>query len=295
MLSICIPVYNFDVRELISELTGQGIKLNIEFEIIVIDDASKHEFKIINHPVRKIPNVKYIELSENIGRSRIRNLIAEYSSYNYLLFIDCDSRVNNKNFIQNYIANFKNNAVIVGGVAYENESPGKDFLLRWNYGKNRETIAANERIKEPYNSFKTFNFCIPRQLFLNIKFDENLEEYGHEDTLFGYQLGKQEINIIHIENPLIHLGIEKNSEFIQKTEKSLENLFKINSIYKQDPEFINSIRILRSYSKLRPFNRFLIKLFFKSFNSCIKYLMINWFPNVRLLDIYKIGYICSIE
>jgi hypothetical protein len=71
MISICIPVYNFNITSLISELSNQIDLLNTECEIIVIDDCSD-KFKRIN----QIACAKhtYIELSENIGRARIRNL-----------------------------------------------------------------------------------------------------------------------------------------------------------------------------------------------------------------------------
>ena len=90
MISICIPVYNFNITSLVNELSNQVNSLNIPCEIIVIDDCSEN-FKRIN----KIECEKhtYIELSENIGRARIRNLFLKYAKYEYLLFLDCDSLV----------------------------------------------------------------------------------------------------------------------------------------------------------------------------------------------------------
>jgi hypothetical protein len=39
MLSICIPVYNFDVRALVYELQGQAVRCDVPFEVILMDDA----------------------------------------------------------------------------------------------------------------------------------------------------------------------------------------------------------------------------------------------------------------
>ncbi|MFW5793701.1 MAG: glycosyltransferase, partial [Bacteroidota bacterium] len=59
MISICIPVYNFEVEPLINELHRQGLKSNKAFEIIVLDDDSKDFFKQKNRAVKSLENVRY--------------------------------------------------------------------------------------------------------------------------------------------------------------------------------------------------------------------------------------------
>ena len=46
MLSICIPVYNFDVTELVKALNSQAEELHVSYEILVIDDASQNLYKL---------------------------------------------------------------------------------------------------------------------------------------------------------------------------------------------------------------------------------------------------------
>ncbi|MBK9012976.1 MAG: hypothetical protein IPM82_02230 [Saprospiraceae bacterium] len=65
----------------------------------------------------------------------------------------------------------------------------------------------------------TNNFLIPRQLFLEIQFDETLRQYGHEDTLFGMELARRQVPIVHIDNPLEHIGLEPVDVFLRKTEQ----------------------------------------------------------------------------
>ena len=79
MISICIPIYNNDVTSLISKLSVEIVKNKISAEIILIDDDSKMHYKEVN---RKIKNdlVKYIELNQNIGISKIKNLFLQYAS-----------------------------------------------------------------------------------------------------------------------------------------------------------------------------------------------------------------------
>ena len=85
MLSILIPSYNFEISKLIADLNKQATELQIKFEIVVIDDASNSYFRSKNSNIRKHDSVKYFELSENIGRSKIRNKLAEMANYQNLL------------------------------------------------------------------------------------------------------------------------------------------------------------------------------------------------------------------
>ena len=47
-LSICIPVYNFDVRGLVFDLKREIENHRMNAEIILIDDASKESFNTLN-------------------------------------------------------------------------------------------------------------------------------------------------------------------------------------------------------------------------------------------------------
>ena len=106
MLSILIPVYNFDISRLVNNLNDLAYTADIDFEIIIIDDASEEEFKIKNRTLDKLDKVKYIEEAQNLGRSRIRNKLADMASFQYLLFIDCDSAISGKDYIKNYITKY---------------------------------------------------------------------------------------------------------------------------------------------------------------------------------------------
>lgn len=68
-LSICIPVYNFDVNGLVNDLNDQIVSHNLDAEIILIDDASDAEFVQKNKPLENIVN-HFIFLDNNIGRSK---------------------------------------------------------------------------------------------------------------------------------------------------------------------------------------------------------------------------------
>ena len=293
MLSILIPVYNFNVTSLVTELNRQAKNLKIDYEIILIDDASKPEFKEKNTNLNDASNVEYIELEKNIGRSKIRNLLAKKAKYKYLIFMDCDSAVSKVDYVKNYIFYAKGEVLVCGGRTYEEQMPDNtDFSLAWKYGSVRETTNAEIRNQNPNRSFLTNNFFISKSIFNKISFDEKITKYGHEDTLFGYELKKIGINIIHINNSLIHIGLEKNKEFLKKTKTGIENLKYIAENYNL-PDLFNEVKLWKTYKKLG-FIRFPVKILFKISEPILTKNLTSINPNLFLFDLFKLGYLCSL-
>jgi len=287
MISICIPVYNFDVTSLVGELSEQAKSLNKPYEIIVIDDCSDDKYKAINRIACE--NYIYIGLEENIGRSKIRNLFLRYSRYDYLLFIDCDSIIESSDFLLKYFEIIKQNpSVVCGGRIYKKFRPVRDKMLRWKYGLLRESRPFDVRKKFPHKSFMTNNFLIGRKILAEIRFDERITKYGHEDTLFGYSLKKENILIDHIDNPVVNGDLENNTEYLNKTAEGIGNLVNIMEVTNFDEDLINFITILRIHSKVRKMGK-IIKLSFIMFKPLIVFLLSKGFVNLYLFDFYKLG------
>lgn len=290
MLSVCIPIYNFDVRPLITSLDKEIAQLSDYVELILIDDASSHYFREINE--KECQKHQYIKLAKNIGRSRIRNLFLDYVSYENLLFLDCDSLIIKDNFIVNYIKRLQQSQdqVICGGRVYSLNKPEKKKWLRWKYGVKRESQKAEERRREPNRSFMTNNFVIKKGLLQEIKFDERLEYYGHEDTLFGFDLWKNNIQITHVENPIENGDIEDNEVFLYKTEEGVRNLALIYKYMNDDPQLANMVQLLKVYKKLHQYYLIgVVRWFFLILRKPLKKSLINGPISIKAFNFYKLG------
>jgi len=295
MLSICIPIYNYDLSPLVNSLHEQGKTLDIPFEIILADDASDNFYRNLNQKLNNLEHVKYIQLEKNIGRAKIRNYLAKKANFPYLLIMDCDSITPDNKFLERYLPFCKNTNIIVCGGTTHYPSPGDNsFLLRWLYGKNREEKTAAQRNQNPNNSFMTNNFLISKKLFEKFRLNEAITGYGHEDTYFGYQLKKAGINIIHIDNPLIHTGLEPADVYVRKTEEAIHNLLKIYEITNYDQEFVNMVSLLKTFRKIKKWRlTYFLQIIFKTFNYKIKNNLLSSNPKLWILDLYKLGYICK--
>jgi len=293
MLSICIPVYNYDVGSLVRDLHLQAEKADYPFEILLMDDASDEKFRMLNQTI-DLKNVRYIQLVENIGRAKIRNRLAEEAKYPYLLFMDCDSAVISPWYIKNYTYFFSPQIVCCGGRKYDDIEPDDSTWLRWKYGLIRECYLPAERRKNPNAGFQTNNFLIEKSLFEKVKFNEDLDGYGHEDTLFGLELLGQGVIIEHIFNPLIHLGLETATDFLEKTENGIANLYKVELLLrKKYPEYINHSRLMRTKLLLQKlYLSGFVSMLFSVFRRPMKKYLLGKKPSLRIFDLYRLGLLC---
>lgn len=293
MLSILIPTYNYNVIPLVSELHKQCLECGINFEIIVIDDCSKL-FLEENQKISNFENCYFEVLKKNIGRSAIRNLLAGKANYDWLLFLDADIFPKNKNFISEYIRYIDNDEKMVnGGLLYQEEKPEKRKLLRWVYGKKREALDFKTRKKNPYISALTLNFLISKTVFLKVKFNEEIPNLRHEDTLFSYNLMQKKIKIEHIDNPIYHFGLDDFENAIKKENESLYALKYLIDNQLLSPEYV---RISKLVSKIKRLNLiFAFTYFHKKSRFYFLKNLSSSNPSLLVFDLYRLGYLCKLE
>ena len=294
MISILIPTYNYNVFPLAENLQKQCEIAAVAYEIIVLDDAStdKKSFEK-NSKINSLKQCSFQILDENIGRSKIRNQLAEKANYNWLLFLDADTFPSSSEFISKYLDAFSNKtSVIFGGIDYPKNN-SENFSLRYKYGSERESLPLAERLKNPYRSFITMGFAIRKAVFQKIKFNEKLAGYGYEDSVFGYELQKNNIPLLHIDNPVVHLNMETNEVFIKKSQLALQNLL---NFYESGVINDEMVRILKVYLKLKNWNLlFAIRGLFSVFNKPMLKNLNSPKPYLFLFDLYRLGYLSSLK
>jgi glycosyltransferase involved in cell wall biosynthesis len=254
-ISLLVPVYDYDCIALVHGMKSALGKVDEFCEILIGDDGSSAEYKE-KYKALVEEGVKLISSEKNIGRAAIRNKLALEASGDFLLFIDADTVLPGtaEAYFRKWLPMMPLYSVICGGILYHDAPPGDpDKLLRWKYGKWREQRRASEKNKNPHEWFSTFNVLIEKSVFSKIRFNEELKQYGYEDTLMGYQLKKAGIDILHIDNGLIHEGLETNREFLTKTKLGIENLSRLYNNVTDKKTFSRTVKILRTYNYLRIF------------------------------------------
>jgi hypothetical protein len=223
----------------------------------------------------------------------MRNLLAQKAKYDWLLFLDADTIPLRDNFIATYIKFVTANLQIVyGGITYSTEIPEKNKTLRWFYGKKREAIEAEKRNLNPYISFLTLNFLIPKAFFTIVSFNEIIPNLRHEDTLFSFELSKKNIPILHADNRIIHLGLDTNEVFLDKTRQSVVALKNLVDAHLID---VNYVRLSATFSKIKKVNCTLIfASIFVKFRNIMEKQLSSKKPNMFIYDMYRLSYYCKL-
>lgn len=286
MLSILIPTYNYDVSELVKNVSLQLESRNVVFEIIVFEDGSN---KNLNTNLQQT-NTRVLTNKTNIGRVKARQFLAEHANYNWLLFLDADVIPKSASFISNYLkaTTYGYNAIF-GGFSYHKDKPKSNHLLRWKYGKNREQVPAVKRNKRPYKVIISANYLIKKSSFNTVNSQMTHKGYGY-DNYFGALLKRQEIKVLHIDNEVYHLGIEKSKDYLNKKEQATETLLKLiqeNTVTTHDNDLLKLFMFLKRYHLIWFFSAF-----HQLFRSLMRHNLTGANPSINLLQLYKITYMC---
>ncbi len=290
MISILIPCYDFNALPLVKRLEKEALTLSIAYEIICIDDGSFSPLNENNQQINALTNCLFIESKKNVGRIANRKLLSDKAQYNWLLFIDVDTMPKNEKFLETYLSHINKKDAVFGGFFYNKESFSNDNSLRFTFGKKREQVTSKKRMRNPYKYIISSNYMINKSIFDQIEVPEDINGYGL-DYFFGAQLKTNNVHITHIDNEVIHHGLDDNNKFLEKTRSALDNLKYMNNnnyIKKHD------ISILKAYNFLKILlleNMFYAMI--KTVNNKIETNLMSKKPSLVAFDLYRLAYLCK--
>lgn len=292
MLSILIPTHDYTCYQLVADLHRQADSLGIPYEIIVAEDGSRSQVDIIaNHKIEELSHCRHLIRRENIGPAAIRNWMAQEAIYNWILFIDSDARVEKEDFLHTYYIYMGKADVVAGGLYHPTKNDDPHRSLRFKYEKAADLHrSASERSLHPYEKFTPFNVMMRRSTFLCIRFDETCRDYGYEDALFGVELMRKKISILHIDNPLIHMGLDTNEAFLRKSETALRNLQMLNG------RMAGHSAVENAYWKLHRWHLgWAIRTFHQGLGGLLRRNLLSPHPSLFLFSLYKLGYYATLN
>lgn len=246
MLSICIPTYNYDVTPLLTALVSQASRLEYTVEILVRDDHSQ-TFKLSQLTVPESTiSIQTFTNTSNIGRTATRAALADDAKFDHLLFLDADTLPVDDKFLTRFEPYYSQEVdVVSGGIAYLKEKPAPDYRLRWTFGHAREARKASERQLHPY-LIVSGSLWVKKDLFITINPKEH-NAYGL-DNLISNRLSQKQATVVHIDNPVYHLGLETNTVFLEKSLKAIDSLYENEQ---NDPSLLKHTRLQQQYEKYR--------------------------------------------
>lgn len=288
-LSVLIPVYQRDVGALVRALLAQAAGWPGPVEILLFDDGSAEEFRRLNRALAALPGVRYRELPRNVGRTAIRNQLAAAARHEWLLLLDNDNQLPDARFLARYAAAHSQAAVLIGGTSYEAAPPTDPaLLLRWRYGARREARPAAVRQAAPYGQLTINNALVRTAIFRQFPLDERLSSYGHEDTKFGAELAAAGVSVLHLDNPVVHDGLEPAAVFLAKSEQAVRNLARVH----RENGLGTDSHLLQMALRLRRLGAAgLAKLALGTAAPVLRRQLLSPHPSLRALDLLKLHWL----
>lgn len=219
-------------------------------QVVLADDGSGPPWTAAYEEQVQAYGLRLLQPEANLGRVGIRNYMAERAETEWLLFLDVDSQIPDADFLRRYVEASGEADVVAGGTAYTAEQPGAGSL-RHRYGMARERVHAAVRRTAPYARLALNNLLIRRSTFWAAGgLDAAVQGYGHEDTLLGKQLERLGARIVHIDNPVVHTGLEEDAVFLRKSEEAARNLarlYRAEKLTRQEARLIDAALHLRRW------------------------------------------------
>lgn len=191
LFSIIIPTFNRakSLKRTLKSIFSQNIYPAFGFEVIVVDDGSNDNTKEVAS--KFVTNyggcVKYF-YHKNKGPAPARNLGLGEAKGKFAVFTD-DDVVVDKNWLNNIKSAFdETNVEAIGGSVinpYSTNLSWAHYFLhfsKWSHNRNSAFIDNIPTINVAYN----LSFIRKHKL----KFDSRSAKFGHEDSLFNYNLIK---------------------------------------------------------------------------------------------------------
>jgi len=238
-LSILIPVYNWDISRLLLALGHEIDDANLRdvTEIILIDDCStmagiREANATAIHKLSGV-EIKYHKLIKNIGRSKIRNLLAEEASGSHFLFLDSDILADRKDFIRLYLHHISWE-IVCGGRSYNQRillDPMYDFHVF--LGQKTEVKSHLERNLAPWRYLFSSNLMIRKDIFEKVSFDTFFNCHGYEDIEWAIRLSKAS-TIHHIDNTVSHLGLRTKTHLLSQMRNAMNNYIYLSKLHHKE-------------------------------------------------------------
>lgn len=195
LVSIVIPVFNR--KELLLSLLQDIRKQSYNsLEVVVIDDCSNEN--IAEEVKQNFPNVKVVRCKRRFGPAFAKNLGVLKAKGKYILFIDSDTEIVNKDMVKEMVQIAENNRMIgqVGGElckfdgVYNGQGGNTNFD---GYSRNRTILLCRvdqQRIFECDFIF-TSNCLVERRKVFEVGGFDHYFIYPGEDKDLGYRLKKK--------------------------------------------------------------------------------------------------------
>jgi len=252
-LSVCVPLYRYDVAKLMDALAACASSALVE--IIVYDDGSGDSAmlaRLESHAGRVPAAIRIVSAAANRGRSAARNAAIRHARSDWRLFLDADMIPDGERFLEQYLDAIDTTwepAIIVGGYSLASAPKDRRFALhRWQAAAS-ECLPAAARNATPGRYVFSSNVLVHRLVLDACPFDERFSAWGWEDTDWGLR-AQQWYAIRHIDNTATHMGLDTDRDLVAKYARSGPNFALLTTRHRAEAESMPLYRMAKRFRRL---------------------------------------------
>lgn len=252
VLSVLIPFFGDDPRDLLTALDREAVKLRGSVEIVVLDDGTcdpELTAKVREKVLATDLPTRLVTLPYNLGRARGRNRLADHARGSSYLFLDADMRPDDDRFLAAWadVVALKDPAVAFGGFSLKQAPKARQFDVHRQMAQKAECVPFFERAKQPEKYVYTSNLLIRRDAFIWEAFDEGFTGWGWEDVEWAMRIVRR-FTVVHVDIPATHLGLDTVENLARKYEQSVGNFARV---VQRHPEIVSQYPSYRAACMLK--------------------------------------------
>jgi glycosyltransferase involved in cell wall biosynthesis len=232
-LSVLIPCYRDDPARLLAALGRESG----DIEVVVLDDGSGDAAlaERIAGAVRALAlPARFVRLETNEGRARGRNRLANAARAPFLLFLDADMLPDRPDFLARWLslAAEAAPAAAFGGFSLDQAPKTAAHAVHRAMALRSDCLPVEARRAAPEKHVFTSNLLIRRDVFEQYPFDAGFVGWGWEDVEWAMRVSRRH-DILHVDNPATHLGLDPTPVMAAKFEQSAANFARVAAAHPQ--------------------------------------------------------------
>ena len=266
-LSVLVPFYKDDATALLQDLDSQIGTHPIE--VLFYDDGTNDAELITNMRAAVAAangSVRLICNTDNHGRSAARNALFEAARGDWVLFLDADMRPSRDDFLQTYLSLINANSadILFGGFEVEPQQADADRDIHRALSEISDCLTLDERQAAGPQYVASSNLCVRRDVLKTEAFDSGFSGWGWEDSEWAARVAKR-FNLVHVDNPAIHLGLETTETLLRRFATSGPNYLRFTNAHPELAKRLPLYNISKSLGRLpgqklmRPFLKLFVK------------------------------------
>lgn len=251
VLSVIAPSYLDDPLPLINSLSKCEGAASCEVIIYLDGWGDRDTLLQIKDALKSFPGRGIlIAAHKNAGRALARERLQMAASADWFVFLDADMRIESTDYLTNYFKIIRRSndiGAVFGGFSIEEKLGDMAHGLHYAQSLKSECISADERKLHPGAYLWMSNLLVARHVMDEERPDPEFVGWGWEDCDWGLRVA-QKYKIDHIDNRVVHLGLEKDDVLIGKYRNSGDNFRRVCA---KHPVQMKALRIYKTAKAAR--------------------------------------------